>query len=92
VGDFFLTVANPCRRALQLCGQLGDFKHRQHLSGVNSVADVNVNISDVSRDFGVEFHFLKGQEFTGNGECVRKRRASNLHDCSARDRIGGCGP
>jgi hypothetical protein len=58
----------------------------------NSVTDVNVNISDVSCDFGVELHFLKGQEFTGNGERVRKRRASNLHDCSPRDRIGGCDP
>src|SRR6476646_5123363 len=40
----------------------GNVDHRQHLTRLNVIAEIDANIGQVSRDFGEEIRFLEGFE------------------------------
>src|ERR1700687_3000985 len=85
--NFLAAVAYSRVRTLKLSRKFGYLQNREHLPGANPVTDVHVDVADVARNLGMEFHFLIGQELSRDGEGIGKWRTPNLYDGCARGGI-----
>ena len=66
--DFFLRVVYGCMRLIDLGDEFWDLQHRQHLSLVDMVPYVDVDMSDVAGHLGVQLDVLVGNELAGDGK------------------------
>ena len=91
--DLFRAVAYRRVRALHLGGQFRYFQNRKRLPRVHAVANIDIDVLDVSRNLGVDFYFLIGIKLTRHGEGVGQRLAFHQGDSGARNdgagRMGG---
>ena len=72
----------------ELVPQFRYLERRQQLPRFDMVADIDIHLVHISRDFSVQFHFHVGTEFRGNRDFIIKIFTVHLGD---RDRLGARG-
>ena len=65
----------------------GNVDHREHLTRLHVIADIDANIGQVSGDFGEEIRFLKGFEGGVGLETLSHRDAARMHNLDPRGAI-----
>ena len=83
--DFFFRVVNSGLGLVDLSHQFRNLQYGQHLSRVNVVADIDINIADVAGYLGVQLDILVRNELAGDGQRSGDRLALHRGYCS----VGG---
>jgi hypothetical protein len=65
----------------------GDVDHREHLTRLHMITDIDANIRQISGDFGEEIRFLKGFEGGVGLEMLSHRDAERPHNLDPRGAI-----
>jgi hypothetical protein len=68
----------------------GNVDHRQHLTCLDVIADIDANIGQVSGDFGEEVRFFEGFEAGVGLETSCRRDAARTHNLDPRGAIRLC--
>ena len=66
---------------------LGDVDHREHLTRLHVIADIDANIGQISGDFGEEVRLLEGFEGGVGLETLCHRDAARTHNLDPRGAI-----
>jgi hypothetical protein len=69
-----------------LCIEFRHFQGSQYLAGVNTVTNVDVDVSHIAGDLSVNIHDLIWLELTGEAEQLRDAPSLNQRDCCRRGR------
>ena len=72
--NLFFRMMHCGLRLIDLGNQFRDLQHREHLSPVDVVSDIDVDVADVAGHLGVQFDVLVGDKLTR----YRKRSGNGL--------------
>src|SRR5581483_5878642 len=73
--------------SLHLRVKFRNLEHGEHLPGLDAVANVHINLADVSGNFGMDIDLLERPEVPGQGDGVSNRLTLH-HDHGSRGRSG----
>ena len=65
----------------------GNVDHREHLTRLNVIADIDANIGQISGDFGEEIRFLEGFKRGVGLQPLSHRDAARMHNLDPRAAI-----
>ena len=74
----------PCKLSIQL----GHFQDSEHLAGMHTVADIDIDPADVTGDFGMEIDVLIRDELAGDSKAAGDRAADYGNYGRSRKRVG----
>ena len=90
--DLFFRMVHFSLCLVHLGHQFRNFQHRQHLSGVNPITNIDVDVLYITGYLGVQLDILVGTELPGDGQRVGNRLPLDRSDRGIRNAVSLSSP